>query len=242
MKILVADENVNCRHMMVEALASVAAEICSAAKGLEAWERLQEKDPPRLAILSVTLPGLDGEEICQRVRQAHARDYTYVILLSGKTDRDNMLEAFEAGVDDYLLRPISPEEILARAQVARRFLEKEDRLSAINQQWRTMIDNLPFGLACLGREGEIRRANKVFAEQLGLDLRNFVGKCLRPAILPRMEDYRQLLDHMRGQRNFDRLEMQMMHHDGSPRRVIVWGRAIGRNDELTFQIITSVKQ
>lgn len=240
-KILVADENVNCRYMMLETLAPVGAELFSATKGGEAWERLQRKEPPRLVILSMTLPELDGMEICQRIRRARTPDYTYVILLSGQKDKADMLNAFEAGVDDYVARPPGPEEILARVQVAQRFLEKEDHLSLINRQWRTMIDNLPFGLACLGREGEIRRVNKVFAEQLGLDLRSLVGKSLRPAILHRIEDYRQLLDHMRGARDFDGLEMQMMHRDGKPRRVIVWGRPIDRTGELTFQIITSVQ-
>ncbi|MGC2323310.1 MAG: response regulator [Terriglobales bacterium] len=242
MKILVADDNANCRYMMLETLAPVGAELFSAAKGVEAWERLQEKDPPHMVILSATLPEFDGLEVCQKIRLAKSPNYTYVILLSGQKDKTDMLNAFEAGVDDYVTRPVSPAEILARVQVGQRSLEKENRLSLINHQWRTMIDNLPFGLACLGREGEIRRVNKVFAEQLGLDLRCLIGKSLRPAILPRIEDHRLLLDHMRGARDFDGLEMQMMHHDGRLRRVIVWGRPIDRTGELTFQIITSVKQ
>ena len=240
-KILVADENVTCSYMMLETLAPVSAELFSATKGAEAWERLQGKEPPRLVILSVTLPELDGPEICQRIRRARTPDYTYVILLSGQKDKADMLNAFEAGVDDYVAKPVSPEEILARVEVARRFLDKEDQLWLINRQWRTMIDNLPFGLVCLGREGEIRRVNKVFAEQLGLELRGLIGKSLRPGILHRIEDHRQLLDHMRGERDFDGLEMQMMHRDGKPRRVIIWGRPIERTGELTFQIITSVR-
>jgi len=125
--------------------------------------------------------------------------------------------------------------------VGRRFLEKEDRLSMINQQWRTMIDNLPFGLACLGRDGEIRRVNKVFVEQLGLDMRRTIGKSLRPAVLHRIEDYHQLLEHVRSGQDFDGLEMQMMHRDGKPRRVIVWGRTVDSTGELAYQIITSVQ-
>jgi len=241
-KILVADDNVNCRYMMLEALAPVGAELFSATKGVEAWDRLQEKDPPHLVILSVTLPELNGLEICQRIRRARTPDYTYVILLCGQRNQTDMLNAFEAGVDDYVVRPVSPEEILARVQVGRRFLKKEDQLSLINHQWRTMIDNLPFGLACLGREGEIRRVNKTFAEQLGLDLRSLIGKNLRPALFPRIEDHRLLLDHMRAERDFDDMEMQMMHRDGTTLRVVVWGRPIDRAGELTFQIITSLKR
>jgi len=111
----------------------------------------------------------------------------------------------------------------------------------INQQWRTMVDNLPFGLACLGRDGEVRRVNKVFVEQLGLDLRSIIGKSLRPAVLPRIEDYRKLLEHVRSGQDFDGLEMQMMHRDGKPRRVIVWGRTVDSTGELAYQIITSVQ-
>lgn len=242
MKILVADDDINCRYMMLEALAPVSGEILSATKGPEAWERLQSKDAPRIVILSATLPELDGLEICERIRRARTLDYTYVILLSKQREKADMLNAFEAGVDDYVARPVCPAEILARVQVGRRFVEKEDHLAMINQQWRTMIDNLPFGLASLGRDAEIRRVNVVFAEQLGLDLRSLIGKSLRPTILPRIEDHRLLLDHIRRARDFDGLEMQMMHYDRRPRRVTVWGRPIDSAGELTFQIITSVKQ
>jgi PAS domain S-box-containing protein len=241
MKVLVADEDIDCRYMILETLASANVELLSASNGEEAWERLKADDPPRLVILSGTLPELDGLEISQRIRRAKAPDYTYVILLSKKNGKAAMLTAFEAGVDDYVAKPVSREEILARVQGARRFLEKEDRLTMITQQWRTMIDSLPFGLACLGREGEIRRVNKVFVQQLGLDLRGIIGKSLRPAILHRIEDYRLLLDNMRRAQDFNGVEMLMMHSDGKPRRVIVWGRPVERAGELTFQIITSVQ-
>lgn len=240
MKILVAD-NVNCRYAVLDALAQTRAELLSASKGEEALERLKGSDPPRLVILSWALPEIDGLSICQKIRRAHARDYTYVVLLSTQHGKASMLTAFEAGVDDYVAKPVSSDEILARVQVGRRFLEKEDRLSMINQQWRTMIDNLPFGLACLGRDGEIRRVNKVFVEQLGLDLRSTIGKSLRPAVLHRIEDYRQLLEHVRSGKDFNGLEMQMMHRDGKPRRVTVWGRTVESTGELAFQIITSVQ-
>jgi PAS domain S-box-containing protein len=241
MRVLVADEDIQSRYMILETLAAAHLELLSATNGEEAWERLKGNDPPRLVILSWSLPELDGLEISEKIRRAQARDYTYVVLLSTKNGKAAMLTAFEAGVDDYVAKPVSREEILARVQVARRFLEREDRLSIITQQWRTMIDSLPFGLACLGREGEIRRVNKVFVEQLGLDLRSIIGKSLRPAILHRIEDYRLLLDNMRRSQDFNSLEMQMMHGDGKPRRVIVWGRPVERTGELRFQIITAVQ-
>jgi PAS domain S-box-containing protein len=267
MRILVADEDVNSRYTIMEALAETKLELLSAAKGEEAWERVRANDPPRLVILSWSLPELDGLDICQKIRQANARDYTYVILLSpqnGKTphhgslskahtpangksqkslehEKSALLTAFEAGVDDYVTRPVARDEIVARIRVAQRFLHKEDRLSQINHEWRTMIDNLPFGLACLGREGEVRRVNRIFAEQLGLDLRRIIGKSLRPGVLHRLLDYRQLFEHMRRAQQFNSLEMEMMHQDGKPRRVIVWGRPVDSAGELAFQIITAVQ-
>ena len=241
MKILVADEDVNCRYAVLDALTQTHAELLSASRGEEALERLKGCDPPRLVILSWALPEIDGLAICQKIRRTQVRDYTYVVLLSTHHGKASMLTAFEGGVDDYVAKPVSSDEILARVQVGRRFLEKEDRLSMINQQWRTMIDNLPFGLACLGRDGEIRRVNKVFVEQLGLDMRRTIGKSLRPAVLHRIEDYHRLLEHVRSGQDFDGLEMQMMHRDGKPRRVIVWGRTVDSTGELAFQIITSVQ-
>lgn len=241
MKVLVADEDFSCRYTILDALAQTSVELLSANNGEEAWERLKGSDPPRLVILSRALPELDGLEICQKIRRAQARDCTYVILLSAHSGKASMLTAFEAGVDDYILKPVSSDEILARVQVGQRFLEKEDRLSMINQQWRTMIDNLPFGLACLGQEGEIWRVNKVFAEQLGVDLKDIIGKTLRGTVLHGIEDHRLLLEKVRRSEDFDSVEMQMMHHDGRPRRVIVWGRRVEHSGALTFQIITSVQ-
>jgi len=241
MKILVADEHVNCRYTILKALAGTGLEFLTASNGAEAWERLNSSDPPRLVILSWKLPQVDGLEISQRIRRAHWRDYTYVILLGTYSGKAGSLTAFEAGVDDYVAKPVSPDEILARVHVGQRWLDKEDRVSMISQQWRTMIDNLPFGLACLGQEGEVRRANRVFAEQLGLDLKSIVGKSLRPMALNRVEDYRFLLDKVRGSEAFDGVEMQMMHFDSRPRRVIVWGRPVERAGKTIFQIITSVQ-
>jgi len=242
MKILVADDNANCRYLILDVLSPVASEIFSATNGGEAWNRLQARDAPHMAILSATLPELNGLEICHKIRHARVPHYTYVILVGSRRDKADMLNAFEAGVDDYVVRPLTPAEILARVRVGRRFLEKEDHLSMITQQWRTMIDHLPFGLACLGQEGEIRRVNKVFAEQLGIDPRSLIGKGLRPAILPRMEDHRLLLDHLHAVREFDRREMQMTNADGRPFQVLVWGRPIDRTGELAYQIITAIKQ
>ena len=81
-----------------------------------------------------------------------------------------MLTAFHAGADDYIRKPIDPEELMSRVQTGMRVLEKEEKLSGIIRGWRTMLDSLPFGVACLGHIGQLLRANMIFVELLGYDV------------------------------------------------------------------------
>src|SRR5207253_5710147 len=77
-----------------------------AETGSEAWRILEQPDSPKLVLLDWVLPDLDGIELCQRIRQAGASGpYVYVILLTSKEGRQNMLDAMQAGADDYLVKP-----------------------------------------------------------------------------------------------------------------------------------------
>lgn len=239
MKSLVGDRDALSRHIIVQTLANTSLEICCVADGAEAWERLNGDQPPRLVIVDWTMPKLSGLEICRAIRERGAADYTYIILLGERSKQSDKLAALDAGADDYITKPVHQYELLAKVQIARRFLEKEDRLTAMVQGWRTMLDNLPFGVACLSRNGNVLRANKVFAELLGQDVKTLIGKSIIPSNLRRAGDLTQLRESMRLSKPFDAVEMEIIRQDGSARITTVWGRPLSSMGQCAFQIVTA---
>src|SRR5262249_46783637 len=114
LKVLAAEDNAVFQSVLRSLLTKWGYDAVIARDGLEAWDALQSNDGPRLAILDWMMPGLDGVEICQRVRAARREPYTYIILLSARTESQDMLEGMEAGADDYIAKPINPRELRVR--------------------------------------------------------------------------------------------------------------------------------
>src|SRR5262245_4560959 len=94
-----------------------------ARDGLEAWSILQAENAPRLAILDWMMPGLDGIEICQRIRAAAREPYIYVVLLTSRTASQDLVDGMDAGADDYLTKPFNAHELRVRLRAGNRILE-----------------------------------------------------------------------------------------------------------------------
>jgi len=105
-------------------------EVMLARDGVEAWEALQVEDPPQLAVLDWLMPRRDGIEVCRQVRQQPAMASTYMILLTSRDHIKDILTGFEAGADDYLVKPCDPGELRARVRVGRRVVELQSALEA----------------------------------------------------------------------------------------------------------------
>ncbi len=102
--------------------------------GKEAWKILSGKNAPRLAVLDWVLPEIDGVEICRRLRTSSKEGpYTYTILLTAKSEKLEMLEAMEAGADDFLAKPFDPPELKARLLVGKRIVDLQQRLVSTNR-------------------------------------------------------------------------------------------------------------
>jgi diguanylate cyclase (GGDEF)-like protein len=130
MKILVADDNFACREALAQVLSPWGYVPVAAPDGPTAWQLLQGEEAPRLALIDWQMPGLDGVEICRWLRGQPERHYTYVLLLTARADKEDLLAALEAGADDYLVKPVDPAELRARLLTGRRVLDLQERLLA----------------------------------------------------------------------------------------------------------------
>ena len=129
MKILIAEDDPVSRRLLEATLVKFGYEVVVAADGAEAWTALQRNDAPRLAILDWMMPELDGLEICRRVREIATSTPPYLILLTAKGERGDVVAGLDAGANDYLKKPFDRGELRARLQVAAHVLELQKNLA-----------------------------------------------------------------------------------------------------------------
>src|ERR1700735_2941646 len=135
-KIVIAEDDPVSRRVLQVFLAKWGYEVISAADGLEALRLLESVDAPPIAVLDWMMPGLEGPQVCQRVRQIAGRPYTYIILLTAKAQKDDLLRGLEAGADDYLTKPFDAPELRARLLGGQRILTLQDELIEAREQLR----------------------------------------------------------------------------------------------------------
>ncbi len=131
LRVLVADDDASCRMVLRATVEKLGHECLVAADGEEAWNMFQAA-PTDVLITDWMMPGLDGPELCRRVRRRADDGYTYVILATALGEHENVLEGMEAGADDYLTKPISPFDVRARLVAAKRVTELHKELERLN--------------------------------------------------------------------------------------------------------------
>ena len=130
MKVLIADDEAVCRRVLESTLAEDGFEVMIATDGLEAWRAFQSPNPPALAILDWMMPCMEGIELCRRIRQTPATLPPYLIVLTARTQKEDVVLGLNAGADDYITKPFSRAELRARLQVGVRILELQRNLAA----------------------------------------------------------------------------------------------------------------
>src|SRR5258708_7250089 len=125
---LAAEDNPVFLSMLRTLLTKWGYRAVMARDGNEAWHVLEWEEAPRLAVLDWMMPGVDGVEICRRLRSLNREPYIYILLLTARTESQDLIEGMDAGADDYLTKPFNAHELRVRLRAGRRILDLQDAL------------------------------------------------------------------------------------------------------------------
>lgn len=129
MKILITEDDAITLKMLERKLGSWGYEVVSFTDGNAAWEKLQQDDAPNLLLLDWMMPGMNGIEICRKLKQQPKGTSTYIILLTARDREDDIVAGLDAGADDYITKPFGNNELRSRVNVGRRMIALQNALS-----------------------------------------------------------------------------------------------------------------
>lgn len=141
-RILIAEDHHVSRHLLERNLQNWGFEVVSAEDGEAAAEILDAPGAPSIAVLDWMMPKLDGVEVCRRVRSRENRPYIYLLLLTAKSQKEEIAAGLDAGADDYVIKPFDPDELRARLKVGQRVVELERTLDKRVQDLQTALDDV----------------------------------------------------------------------------------------------------
>lgn len=141
MKILVAEDDLISRRLLIKMLEEWGHEVIAAENGQAAWNLFQGSDI-RIVIADWLMPIIDGVELCRKVRSSERSGYIYYILLTGKDKKEDLIEGFNAGADDYVVKPLDRDEFNVRLRTGERILKLESELTGKNEELHKLNDVL----------------------------------------------------------------------------------------------------
>jgi two-component system cell cycle response regulator len=135
-QILIADDSLVSRHLLDATLRKWGYEVVVACDGTEAWDILQRDNAPPLAILDWMMPGMTGPQVCSQVRQREREPYTYILLLTSKSLKEDLIEGMESGADDYIIKPFDQHELKVRLRAGTRLVDLQAQLLSAREALR----------------------------------------------------------------------------------------------------------
>jgi two-component system cell cycle response regulator len=126
--VLIAEDDPVFRQLLQSCLRKWNYRVVETENGVDAWKALQSADSPQMALLDWMMPGLNGIEVCRKIRSLKQSPYKYVLLLTAKNDKHDVVAGLEAGADDYLTKPFDVDELRARVRAGKRILELQQAL------------------------------------------------------------------------------------------------------------------
>jgi two-component system chemotaxis response regulator CheY len=202
-KVLIAEDDTVTRRLLEIHLRKWGYEVLSVCDGREALEEIEKPEAPSLVISDWMMPGMDGLELCRRIRELEGFGYIYFIIITAKGRKEDVIKGLGAGADDYLIKPVDQEELKCRVKIGQRIIELErrilrlastDALTGVLIRWafmekmgieihRSTRQNTPFSLL-LADIDYFKKINDTFGHQAGdLVLQKFseqLSNFLRP--------------------------------------------------------------
>jgi DNA-binding response OmpR family regulator len=129
LKILIAEDDFAPRLLLEAILKKVGHEVASASNGKNAWQAMQGENPPMLAIVDWMMPEMNGLEFCRKVRESADLSSTYIILLTGKRQKEDFVTGLDSGADELVRKPFDREELLARVRSVERRIKLQSTLA-----------------------------------------------------------------------------------------------------------------
>jgi sigma-B regulation protein RsbU (phosphoserine phosphatase) len=142
MRILIAEDDSTSRTILAGVLKKSGHEVVATVNGEEAWHVMQQLDAPTLAILDWLMPEMDGLEVVRRIRAVPSDQPPYIIMLTIKNEKIDIVAGLDAGADDYLAKPYNSGELYARVNVGRRIIEMQAAMADKVRQLQNTLEHI----------------------------------------------------------------------------------------------------
>lgn len=143
MRILIAEDDPVSRRLLEAFLTRWGYDVVVARDGTEAWELLQREGAPKLAILDWMMPGMDGVQVCRKTRERTSRPYVYILMLTAKDRKQDIVQGIEAGADDYMIKPFDAHELKAHLLAGKRIVDLQEQLITAREELRVQATHDP---------------------------------------------------------------------------------------------------
>jgi len=213
-------------------LAKSGYDLAVAGDGVNALKLLESDDPPPLAVLDWSMPGVDGIDICRRMRHAHQRRSTYIILLTAWNQRDHQVEGLEAGADECVFKPVDVRELRIRLQIGARII-LERALHESEERFRSAFEYAGIGMAVVNPSGQFLQINPALCAFLGYSQEELRQSNLHAICHPQETptSHALLQQFLKGTCRSREFERRFVSKDGS----ILWGA-------LTISVVLDLDQ
>ncbi|MEY4551455.1 MAG: Response regulator PleD [Pseudomonadota bacterium] len=168
MKVLIADDDATTRLVLCRTLSRFGYEAEVARDGSEAWQLLQEHQGPQIAVLDWNMPGRSGIELCHLLRRQAGTRYVYVILLTARSGREDLVAGLAAGADEFLAKPVEPEELGARLRTAQRIVDLQVQNERSRSYLSAILSTIDSGILLSDPQDRVVYANEALAQMSGV--------------------------------------------------------------------------
>lgn len=182
MNILIAEDDPVSNRLIQKILTRLGHEVLPAENGLQAWKIFQENEI-RMVVTDLIMPGLDGLTLCKNIRTSDKEEYAYIIVLTAKDQKRDLIEVLDVGADDYIIKPFDPEELRVRVNNGERIIKLENGYKDLQgiliesrNKLRIVFDSLKEDIFAVDNDFRVVSANKTLLNNLGIPFSDLIDR------------------------------------------------------------------